>query len=346
MRNRHVFRKVFLSVLFIFIAAIAAGLYVFWNFLADYEKTRPVNIIEDFVENIRNGDDALLLESVSFTPTEFEQADVYAEQYKEKLKGELAFYAMPDKSTDENPVYKIKADNKQIAVVTLAQTGEKSSFGFPGYRVDKIETLAAQPLPDVQIIAPDNSVVYVNGVAVSDGYAVSEAEITQSQFFHGYIDKAPVMVTYKIGGLLTEPEITAEAFDGTALERGDNNVFGLKPEKNSELSDMALEFSLNYSRYIANDGYFNTIGKMIPEELPLYDKLYHYEENCYAWHSDYDFTDTVAYDPVFYNENCFSCRVTYNHVIVSTETFTFPADNTVYFVNTASGWKVTDIIMN
>ena len=344
-QKKSAFTKIILLVLLVMLSLAAAGLIAFWNFLEDYESSLPEKQIDILAVEIENGNYNRILQEVCFTPTDYESADLYKKQYEDLLKGEITYVKIQKESSDTESSYRIKSNGKQIAKVVIKQTGEKSVFGFPLYEIEDIETNEAETTT-IEFSAPSNTKVLINNIQIKSTDEVSRNIIEETEYFHGYIENPPVIVKYKVEGLLEKPIITAFSDNGNELTKDKDGNFSLESSDNQEMSNMALEFSLNYSRYIANDGYFELIGKSIQQDLPLYEKLLNYQENWYAWHTEYEFKNKKAYPPVFYTKDCFSVRVTYDHIIYSTETYTFPADNTVFYSKIDGNWMVTDIVMN
>ena len=72
-----------------------------------------------------------------------------------------------------------------------------------------------------------------------------------------------------------------------------------------------------------------------------------YEGQFYTYHSGYDFTEEQVRRVTQYSADCFAVRVSYVHnVFYGGETYSYPADNTIYAVNTEAGWKAAGLTMN
>ena len=340
------FRITYFSLVFLIIAAIAAALIYLWNFLADYEAALPEKLADEFVWRLNSGVYDEIYQNITFEETVFESRETLENTVKSRLDGEFTYTKLQKESTEESPVYKIKCDGEQVAVLRLKQSGEKSGFGFPIYEQASVEPFGLAT-HSVTVKALNTYSVSINGVKLNQSYIKEKSEpLPQAEFFHGYLENPPYYVTYEADGLLLAPEITVADGQGNPVSPDKSGVYALTEAKDEELIQMGLDFSKLYTKFIANDASFNSVAAYIPKELPLYEDLYYYEGNFYSWHNDYDFSDEWAGELYYYGDNCISVRAKYNHTIYYTETTTFPVDNTVYFVNIDGEWKVTDVVMN
>ena len=206
----------------------------------------------------------------------------------------------------------------------------------------------------VRLSLPTGCTAKINGVELSSWSEHETAEIPEAAEVGEYLTSAPQMDSYAVTGLMYPPEVEFSDGSGKPLEtlRDENGAYscGLPLTDSAaaeQAKEFALEFSELYSKYIANDVYFSSISGYIPQDTELYSNLSTYEGQFYTYHSGYDFTEEQVRRVTQYSADCFAVRVSYVHnVYYGGETYSYPADNTIYAVNTESGWKAAGLTMN
>ena len=160
------------------------------------------------------------------------------------------------------------------------------------------------------------------------------------------------MYSCTVDGLMFPPQVEFRDGSGNtldAVQTGDSYACAY-PEASGESADdaaeFAMEFSQMYSRYIANDAYFSSLSGYIPADTKLYHDLQTYEGQFYTYHTGYDFTEEKTLRVTQYSEDCFAVRVSYVHNVYYGETYSYPADNTVFAMKTADGWRAVGLTMN
>lgn len=202
--------KLLVSAL-IALAVIGIGLVVFWNFIDAYERSRPDNVMNSFLENTDNsywleG----LTEIAAGRTTYFESADeVTREIITPALQASaLSYHKKVSEYTDEKPVYTLRLGSAELARVVLTPAEKKAGFGFNLWEIEKIElqtNLIDMRQNTVQITASSNATVKVNGLDVSSDYLIdSDIEYAYSYLIDGLFLDASVEV-YSASGELLEP---------------------------------------------------------------------------------------------------------------------------------------------
>lgn len=350
-RGTIVFRAVYISLTALAVAAVVVGLFVLWDFLAEYENYLPEKTVENILaEGPEQGDTSPVYESADFTPNKYEDDSAAREYVAGLFKGELTYTKDVKLSTEDTPVYAVKCDGKRVCSLTLTKTGEQSGWGFPLYRGVGYSGVEI-PTSDITIIAPDNAEIRINGIPMRELPVKSET-VAECEHFYGYIDSIPGMAGYTVSGFTQPPEVTAFRADGSELRQELNGTeyrFTLDGgEPPQELSELAVTVSETYSKFISADASFDAVAKYVPEDVPLYENIRTYESKFYTPHTDYDFLDVKVSDYRRYAEDCVSLRVTYTQRIYSGwyGDFDFATDNTIYLAKSGEGWLATDIVMN
>lgn len=344
-----VFRAIYISVTALAVAAVVAGLFVLWDFLAEYEQLLPEKVVESVLAGLEQGETASVYESAGFTPNPYEDDSAAREYVAGLFKGELSYSKDVKLSTDEAPVYAVKCGGKRVCSLTLEQTGEKSGWGFPRYRAAGFSGVEI-PTGSITITAPDSAELRINGVLLRELPESSE-QVRECEHFYGYIDRIPEIVQYTVEGFAGQPEVTATSGEGAYRREQSGSEYRFTRnvgEIPQELSELAVKVSQTYSKYISADAAFSAVAAYVPEDVPLYENIRTYEAKFYTPHSDYDFLDVQVSDFRRYTEECVSLRVTYTQRIYAgyLGDFDFPTDNTIYLAKNGEEWVATDIVMN
>ena len=345
-----VFRTIYVVLTLSLIAAIVYGLGVLWHFLEAFEKSQPEISAKAFIDEIHKNK-TLYFDKLEFTPNDFEEKS-YAEEYFNDLANSINSFTRNGKeSNDEQTVYTLKNDKDNISNITVKSVGKDLGYGFRECEVTDIK-FGQVATGAYSVTVPDNAVLYCNGKEVDRSYITETGEVYgETKYFHdlgsGFLHDS----VYTIDGFVKEPVFTAKNTAGEPLELKDGRFIPIT-EKNEELSQLALDFAQNYSRFIVGDETLWTVSRYLAPNMPLYDDLANFM-NYWAFHSSYEFQDEMSYDPFYYSDNAVSVRVTYKHIMydvpasVSVDSvLESPTDYTVYLVDLDGEWMVTDIVIN
>lgn len=344
-----VFRAVYAALTALLAGTIIIGLTLLWNALSAYEKSDPEIPIKALMEQFKK-EKSLLIKSLNAKLNEFEDESVLEAYFDKLTQGKITYSRNGKKSTEDRIVYGIKADGGTIAEAEVLKTKISLGYGFYEYELGEI-TFGEIPTHTYSVTAPDSARVFCNGIMISSGYVTVEGEIyPESEHFRGFLKAPPRDLTYTVGGFVGEAEFTAYDGQGNGLVLTDG-VFSLAQKEDTELSELALNFAQSYSKYVVNDGHLSTAAEFLAPNMPFYAELKGYENFWHNWHTDYAFLDTQVGEPIFYDENCVSVKVKYDHVLYGVSSsengeLHSPADYTVYLVKIGEKWKVTELTLN
>ena len=220
----------------VLLLVLAAGCVVLWFYLDAYEATLPGHVMDEFTEL---ADEAYWSDALegAFTvgETPFEDRDELLEELcMSVLRSNPLEYREDEGYSADNMVYLVSAGGRDVCRVTVDELTENGNagFGFTYLAVTRVELLASFTAPEqyeIDITAPADAAVYVNGVLVTPDYAVSAGEITAEglgELEEGLADE--LFTAYHIGGLYAPVEVSAAGADGSALaaegEAEDNAV--------------------------------------------------------------------------------------------------------------------------
>jgi len=343
------FRTIYLTMTVLFAGLIIAALYILWNGLSAYEKSDPKLPMNALMEELKKNKSDFI-KNLNISTNRFEDKAVLDSYLEALTAGELSYTRNGKKSSDDKVIYNIKAGDGVIAEAEVIKSDKELGYGFYEYELGGV-TFGEVPTHEYSIIAPDCVRVFCNGIMVSSDYITETGEAyPETEHFQGLLSVSPRDVTYTVGGFVGEAEFTAYDGAGNLLELRDGR-FSLAQIADDKLSQLALEFSEAYSKYVVNDGYLSTVADYLAPNIPFYAELEGYENFWHNWHSDYDFIGVEVGDPVFYDEKCASVKVKYDHVLYGVSSSEngevhSKADYTVFMVNMNGIWKVVDLAFN
>ncbi len=213
----------------VFLLIAGAGLVWFWQFIADFENSRPDTALESYVANLSGeyvADRSLNLiagidHSVQ-TEEQCRQALIAA------LSDTFTCAKKSKESTQTRFVYAVRCGKQVIGTMVMEQCGEKIG-NFQSWQVTKEEFdlsyLLSKP---VSITVPENYPVYFAGNLLAKDH-ISKDKIPYDLLkglYEAYT--LPYMVTYTVGPVLGEGKISVTDPDGNPVtidEKTDMTVF-------------------------------------------------------------------------------------------------------------------------
>lgn len=188
----------------VFLIAAGIGLYIFWDFIASYEASRPDNTIDTYVsqltveEIVNEADDALIAQIDTNLQSEEECRQLIADS----LTGEITYAKKTSESTDTQMVYAIRCGSKVIGSVTLKSV-EVDRFGFSRWEIGQTQFELSDLMgKTVSVTVPEEFTVLVNGNPLGQAYITLRDIPYESLegFYENY--QLPTMVTYEAGPFL------------------------------------------------------------------------------------------------------------------------------------------------
>ncbi len=331
------------------IIVIGFALYYLWHALGAYEKSQPEIAAKELIAEI-NRDKKSFLSKIDVKLNDFEDISDANEYFNSITKGKITYIRNGKESSEDKTVYNIKSENNIIAKVTVEPSDIELGYGFYKYAAGEI-CFGEVPTSSYSATVPSNAVLYCNGKEVSSKYVSETGTVYENtKNFLGYAENLPYNITYSIDGFINEPVFTAKDMLGNELKQ-ENGKFVPAQVKNDELTQLALDYLTAYSKFIEGDGYLSTATSYLIPDTLLYNNLLNYQNRYHNYHTSYDFLDVDAEDPVFYNENAVTVRISYDHVLYgvqSTENGEHHAlaDYTVYIVKVNGQWKISEMILN
>lgn len=201
----------------VFLLIGAGGLYVFWQYLACYENSRPKLAVNAYM-------DALTPERICQESGEvidridhnLESREACRAFLLSQLDGKLSYAKKSGECTDSRQVYTVRCGSQPVGQFSIVTT-QPDRFGFTPWRLEEdaydLSYLIGEP---ESLTVPDALEVWVNGTALDSGY-ITQDNIPYKEL-EGYAQEydLPHQVTYTYGPFLGEPEVSIR--DGAGQE--------------------------------------------------------------------------------------------------------------------------------
>ena len=262
-KRKKSFFKGMLIYALIYLAVLAAGLTFFWNFIDAYERSRPKNTVDAYVDTLTP---AYMCEKD--TQTEGWDENIQSREERDaviaaSLTERITYARKSSESTEERQLYMLRCGSRVIGQLTIRAL-EPDMFGFTEWVVaEDAFDFSGMMGKQRQITVPENYAVFANGRLLDDGY-ITEREMEYSaleEFYDSY--SLPTMVTYTVSGYYGELDLTAADEAGQPAEVNeemDRNVFldNCDREERTQTESFMEDF---LESYITFTGGSNRAGK-------------------------------------------------------------------------------------
>ena len=243
--------------------------------------------------------------------------------------------------TDETPVYVLKNGEDSLARVTLA--GSELDWS-----VSQVELLIEGSW-SASVTAPDRCHVYCNGRKLGGEYTEPAGSRFRYEPLEDRLEGAVTWVSYRVEGLLLEPELTVEPPEGCRLIRTEEGDYLLGLADAGAYTDTAVEFVRAYLYYYMSgwdktqENLDSVLSYLTPGTQAYHDLSVTYDGM--VWSTSFqsiDTSKTAAGDVFVWADNCFSVDVAYDADCKWAGKHMDYADATmrIYFLKTAKGYKI------
>ena len=342
-----VFYKILFTCVILALILILVGMVILYGILANYEKSQPKNVADKvFAEYYESGNyEKLAAKCAEGSP--FESADDIAAYLNENYKG-VEFTCTAGLEQNGKPTYIVKMGDKKISYFTLKEKNENSDF--KSYEPDTFVVFGNYGT--VTIDAPEGYVPYINGTEVPASLITKSDIPDEGDRFLPEGVTGPKHSVYTISGLMGKPELSAKAPDGqdasiTEDSTGMNYSVALVSDKEleAEMGEYALKVAQEYSKFMESDSYWGAISGYFDPDSEVYENVAT-SLNMFVWdHDGYRFDDVKVGSFYRYNENVFSARIAFTHVLVlGAQEFKDYFDTTLIFRNVGGEYKVCGMI--
>lgn len=338
-KRRLGFWAIYAIVFSVLAMGIIGGLLYLRKYLAAYEESRPMRVAQGVIEQLAT--DSAPTHLFSGEVSEFERGTEIGRLYKKLTEGKAVDCAeKAGESGADAPVFSVRADNKEICKLTLAEAGRNDFFRC--WQVVNIEFIGGNPL---MLTLPESVKLKVNGVSVGEEY-IAERDIPLA----GYADfpeKAPSCVRYELPTLYFEPEVTLESEDCAPVAVKDDKGWSVK--YNAEGGETEKAFASAAAKaYVAfasdEEAPITELDKYLIPGSTLRARMLSFDRKYFARHDRAEMRNVKASDYCVYGEGLCSVLVTYDYFMVTDgKEYTEQAAMTMYMLKTAAGWRLAEV---
>lgn len=320
-RRFPIFYTIYALLVIVSLILIHVALGKVTEYLADYEAAQPQYEAERVFNDYYGGDFSSLVALCETTLTPYENTGAVIQYLADFTEGKEITYSAITTGLDTSVRYIVKADDIKFSSFTLRESDEKSPLGFTLYKASEFEIYCVGT-ESVRITAPKGYTVSVNGVALDDTALTGSVTEDKSCDYMPEGVEGIVFLEYKVDGLYFPPEsVTVTAPDGRTCEvenTAENEysaTFLYDDTAKDEHSAYVLEAAQAIAKYMQNDAKFYTPSVYIDPESELYENVRTSQTIWAIGHVSYSFEDAAVTEFYMYDENTFSCRVSFTHVL-------------------------------
>ncbi len=362
---------IFYAVLLCFVVAALIVTHVLVDqlrgFLSEYEDVQPSHLADRIFETyfkggVRYGD---ILEQTGYKLSPFEtegQLETYLASFSDGEEPELQRVSA---ESDDYRRYVVMAGEEKLAAFNLRR-GEPVEFSLFGHKfhkllwlfeantwsLDKME-LFWSASESVTVKAPLGSTVTLNGVPVDDAYLYGDPELTESCSHMPAGVQGLIYVTYKIDGLLYQPYVTVKDRLGRAIPAANDGSghYTAEPQNDEQLELSQAAYVLKavkaYACYMQEDMSRSEMKPYFDTSSALYESIAT-TGRFVIEHDSYEFQNVTVGEFYAYDDNTFSCRVGFLHVLNrGSKTWSDePLDMTVYLRRVGGVYVIYEMINN
>lgn len=287
--NSRVFSRKFVVGLLIYVVCFGViagvGLGVWWDFIENYELSRPKTTVKAYVdqltpESIASGLEDFLSGLDSNVQSREESIQVLAETMMEPL----TFAKMVTESTEDRYVYALLLNKQEIGQLAI-QAQEAGKYGLRMWNVvEATYDLSCLIGEDVVVTVPEDFTVCVGKTELDSSYIMESGILYPVlEDFEGKFD-LPAMVTYQVDGFLGNAETKILDRDGNVVQIAeDTNMNSFLPEcseqEMEEIDAFVPVFIEKYVNYSGGAKYsievnFKALTNLVVPDGELYEMFY------------------------------------------------------------------------
>jgi len=321
-RQFPVFYAVYFTLILLFLVSLAVCMQIVTLYLADYESSLPEYEAERVFEKYYCGENLdALIEEANPVVNPFESKEILRQYLQSYVRGKDLSYTEISTGLDSTRKYIVKANDIKISAFTLIPSRNTSEKGFTLYEPDSFE-LYSRGTESVTITAPLGYTVTVNEIPLDPSYRTGNEKEHLSCAHMPEGVPGIIYAEYEVTGLYAPPSsVCVLAPDGRlcSLEQTENGAyfadFLYSDTLQAEHSEYVVAAAQALAAYMQNDGKFSAAAAYVDPDSELYVNLRTSETYFVIDHSSYAFEDVKTSEFYAYDENTFSCRVSFTHVL-------------------------------
>lgn len=245
----------------VILAAITFLMVWLWGFAEEYEASRPINTMNEYVQGLNEKlwNDQMA-QTIADMPHEVQSDEECTQVVKEMLSHGISFARTGSAGSTDRINYSLLCGDKIIGKVTLVEDSSRADqvkHGMLPWIVEKEEFDFTGFYTTVEVTVPDSYTVTLNGVALGSEYIIGEgAHFSLLEDYYASYDKLPVIVTYRFEHLFGEMEPVITDGNGNQVQVDeslgeDQFLNNCSTEEWDNLADFTERFAERYQYYMA-----------------------------------------------------------------------------------------------
>ena len=306
----------------IFVLLLIGGLFLFTNFLSEYENSRPANVVRMYHRTMPDEDiDKLSDELLGQMNSQIINEERCRETIR-ALVAEAELVRAQDNAGDNRVVYLLRSDDRTLGKLVLQPDG-KTRFGFTNYAIVPEDFDFTYLCSRQQFTAPEDWTILCNGkILGADRIVETGVEYTILEEFYDEPEfKLPRLITYDTGLYMLELNTQFLDPQGREVPELSEDYFAdnCSTAERDAVIDLASQFVAAYIDYSSNSnrntaGNFYRLTNLIVEDSTLQMRI-RYAVDGLSWASSMgDELQSIAYNHIMSLGNgYYFCDLTYTN---------------------------------
>lgn len=348
------FYRIYFAVMLLCFAALAIGLVTLHGVMEEYEQTRPVHFAQSIMDAVNQRDWSQVYEmDESARKLRQETPEQYAQYMNELTQGKTFTLKSVLSINDAERKYNILMDGQKFAEMVLEPSGETTAHDFEHWRLKSISTTAFAA-SEYTVTAPADSVVYVNGQALTQADIIESGIATEADGNLPEGVPAPTLVKYGVYMSFGTPDsVTVTDKSGKAQEVTQlderNWSCGLAYDDSikAQVEGEVVKWGRRIAAYTTGDYSKSDLSRACINPSPARTYIRNMENQWAAAHDGYDFQNIKTFDYYIYSDSCFSCKISFDYIVhYKKQDKSYPTNYTLYFAKDGGQFKLYSFTMH
>lgn len=294
-------------------AGIYSGLGWLRDWLVDYQAAQPDSVCAAvFDELFDNPDWGRLYDLAGQEGTPWEGKEAYVRVMEERFTGGTLTLQETSAGLSGDRKYLVQLEGRTVAAFTLTE----DVAGEGRWKLGKV-SLFAEGVNSYTVTAPEDAQVLVNGRALPQEQLISISASSAGEFLPVGIQPEETC-TYRIDGLLTQPQVQVLSADGQELPVSFEKAAGAYTARAEAQTigeaerDVALKAARTYALFMIKRAGAGELAKYFNPSSDTYREITSAVLAFVQEEARREFTDESVTDYCRYSESLFSVRVQLN----------------------------------
>lgn len=342
-----VFYCVYLLLFPAFFYLMSGALDALEMWLTKYEASQPnVKSQEVYVQLFEQPDWGKLYDMAGLQDTKFDDKDSFVRYMTDKIDPTKLSYNETSAGLSGDHKYIVKHDGEKIAVFTLTG-GAQTEAEIPQWKLGTVELFYSAE-QSVQIRTLAGTKVYVNDIALDDGYIVKTTTTVVEKYLPEGLQGKRTQ-TFQVNDLLIAPKVSATDADGNPVELVYDDQHGMYVQKVNEASYADYEARILgaaevYCKYMIRAINGGQLKNYFDRNSEIHNSIYR-NETWMQSYQGYRMEPAVISEFVQYSDEFFSARVAQSMFVTRWDDTVkeYHLDATFFFKLISGKWYAIDM---